>query len=263
MRFAISLIAGAGHCCFGIMFTLGLALVPVDSASGSELDICTLATTEPGVVARTGLYGEIVLENGTALRPADIWVSRSEEIIAPGTRVTYRKLTQSNDRWGRWPSRIMVQEMPEPVWLARRLVAQGKALVRPETAEHACIKELGAGEQTARTSRNGLWKDSGLPIDAETLAELTPQYGTFVVAEGLVHSVGVRKYQTYLNFGRRWNESLAVMMSKSLWTQATARSITAATLEGRQVRVRGVLQQQRGPTIRIERLDEIELLGDR
>lgn len=221
---------------------------------------CDMAAPLAGIVARGGPHGELVLADDTSLRPADLWIEGESAILPEGTPVTYRRAARAADRWGRWPARIMTASGG---WLERGLVAQGRALVRPETGEAGCIATLLAAETQARAASQGLWADGSRPLAADNLAKLLPKLGTYVVAEGLVRSVGVRQRQTYLNFGHRWSENLAVAMTKTLWTQAAARSITAPVLEGRRVRVRGVLESGSGPFIRIGRLDEIELLGDR
>lgn len=221
--------------------------------SGARPD-CGIGGDLAGIVARGGPHGELVLTDGTSLRPADLWIAGDGAVLPAGTAVTYRRVARSPDRWGRWPARIAVADAQAPGWLAHRLVADGRALVRPETAEAGCIAALLAAEaQAGRAER----------LPADDLATLSRRYGTFVVAEGLIHSVGVRERLTYLNFGQRWSENLAVAMTKSLWTQAASRSMTAPDLEGRRVRVRGVLERGSGPIIRIGRLDEIELVGDR
>lgn len=234
--------------------------------AGTAGSACGMAVTTSerlaGTVARGGAHGELVLTDGTSLRPADLWIEDRDALVPEGTPVTYRRVARAPDRWGRWAARIGIATVPGSS-LEYGLVAEGRALVRPETGETDCILALLAAETQARAARHGLWADGARLLPANDFAKLSQAYGTYVVAEGFVRNVGVRERLTYLNFGRRWSENLAVAMTKTLWTQAASRSITAPVLEGRRVRVRGVLERGSGPIIRIGRLDEIELLGDR
>lgn len=233
-----------------------------DGKSEAAAGDCKRAHTASATVSGSGPYGAIVLADGTMLRPADVWIAGDAVVLERGTQVHYHLVARSPDRWGRWPARLAVIGAGDD-WLERRLVLEGRALVRPETGAGPCIEALLAAEVSARAASRGIWNDVARPVPADRLDALSPHYGTFLVTEGFVRTVGVRERQTYLNFGRRWNESLAVVMSKSLWTQAASRSMTASALEGKRVRVRGVLERGAGPTIRIGRLDEIEVLGER
>lgn len=246
-----------------IILAIVLPAAPVPAKDRAVEPTCDVAMTLTGTVARGGPHGEVVLSDGTSLRPADLWIEDGGAILPEGAHVTYRRAARSADRWGRWPARIMLTEAGSAEWLGQRLVSEGRALVRPESAEAGCIGTLLKAEVQARTASRGIWADGSHPVAADNLARLSQKVGTYVVAEGFVHTVGVRARQTYLNFGRRWTENLTVAMPKSLWTQAASRSMTAPILEGRRLRVRGVLERGSGPMIRLGRLDEIELLGDR
>ena len=64
----------------------------------------------------------------------------------------------------------------------------------------------------------------------------------------------------YVNFGRRWTEDFTVTISKRNERFFVAQGIAPKTLQGRHVRVRGVVEKRGGPWIEAIRPEQIELL---
>jgi hypothetical protein len=61
----------------------------------------------------------------------------------------------------------------------------------------------------------------------------------------------------YLNFGRYYTRDFSVMLLKR---NAARFAFMAKDLEGRRIRVRGVVEMRRGPFIEAERPEQIELI---
>jgi hypothetical protein len=114
-------------------------------------------------------------------------------------------------------------------------------------------------EDTAREKRLGLWRDSVL--QATDGPALRAREGRFAVVEGRIRHVGERSARTYLDFVGRGEDGLTVMVSKRTWRMMRDRGLSAASLEGRRVRVRGILEVWRGPTLEAN-ADAVEILSE-
>ena len=60
----------------------------------------------------------------------------------------------------------------------------------------ACARRLLALEAAARLARRGGWSESGFVVAAARPDSLSPQYGHFVIFQGIVRSVGTRRDRT-------------------------------------------------------------------
>jgi hypothetical protein len=74
-----------------------------------------------------------------------------------------------------------------------------------------------------------------------------------------VISVGERRERTYLNFGRDWSKDFSVTIPRRIWRVLKERGIDATTLQGREVRVRGIIEVRRGPTLELTVPETLEL----
>jgi endonuclease YncB( thermonuclease family) len=169
-------------------------------------------------------------------------------------------LAAAPDRWGRHAARV-IRGGPEPLDLAHGLLEEGLALVDPGPLDILCRPELLALEETARARRLGLWAGSGYnPAAASDLEGLRGRIGRFSLVEGVVRSVGERPQRTYLNFGPDWGTDFTVTIPKRLWGRMQERGITAASLRGRRLRVRGLIEEWRGPSLELSAAELLELL---
>jgi len=160
------------------------------------------------------------------------------------------------DRWGR--AHLDAVAADGTVDLAGGLVAAGLALVDAGERDSLCRPGLLAMEAGARAAGRGLWREA--EEKAEDGATLRTRLGRFVVARGTILWVGERARRTYLDFARRGADGLTVTMSKRTWRQVQERGLSAATLRGRVVRVRGIVEIWRGPTLDVASADMIEVL---
>lgn len=182
---------------------------------------------------------------------------------------------------------------PEAMDLAAGLVAGGLAEVDAGERDSLCRPALLAVEAGARSQRLGLWSQGRPEVrDGPALRE---RIGRFVVAEGTVLWVGERARRTYLDFARKGENGLTVTVSKRTWRQLQERGLQrpvfrdtdgqdvvgqdaggrgaggrgadgktpaprATAWRGRHLRVRGILEAWRGPTLDIASADMIEVL---
>jgi hypothetical protein len=66
-----------------------------------------------------------------------------------------------------------------------------------------------------------------------------------------------------LNFGSDWTSDFTIIIPKRAWTDMAARGIDAATLKGRRVRARGILEGWQGAALRIAVPEMIEVLDEK
>lgn len=168
------------------------------------------------------------------------------------------------DRYGRIVARAVIETAEGPVWLEAALVEAGLALANLAPGETQCLAALTAAEDRGRRERRGLWAADPGPIVAATEHDaISGLRGRFVLVEGRVFSVGVRDYATFLDFGRSWKEDLAAVIPKSERAKLEARVGPAQSLKGKLVRIRGFLDPEGAPRLRVTMAEAIEVLGDR
>ncbi|MCJ2110313.1 pentapeptide repeat-containing protein [Methylobacterium sp. E-025] len=161
------------------------------------------------------------------------------------------------DRWGRL--RIdALSEADGPVDLAGDLVGAGLAQVDAGEGDALCRPGLLAVEEAARTAGLGLWHQPSL--EASDGPGPRAAAGRFVVVQGTISHVGERPSRTYLDFAARGEDGLTVTVSKRTWRRMREHGLSADRLKNARVRVRGVVEIRRGPTLDIAVPETIEVL---
>lgn len=180
-----------------------------------------------------------------------------------GAAVAVAALADEPDRWGRLPAIVEAESEGGPLDLGRGLVAAGLALVDAGEADRLCQPGLLAAEARARAFRLGLWRDDGYkPVAASDLDTLVRRIGRFALVEGRIRSVGERARRTYLNFGADWSRDLTITIPQRVWASLRERGVSAASLRGRRVRARGLVEEWRGPAITIMAPEMLEILDE-
>jgi hypothetical protein len=107
-----------------------------------------------------------------------------------------------------------------------------------------------------------LWRaGSDVLIEAEDMERLRALLGHYALVQGVVRSVGERRERTYLNFGARWTEDFTITIPKRTWAIMRERGLTPASLRGKRVRGRGMLEEWQGVAMEITSADMLEVLG--
>ncbi|MGH1587781.1 pentapeptide repeat-containing protein [Methylobacterium phyllosphaerae] len=250
------------------LVTAALAAASTPSAWAAQRTggaACAAGPARVEVVAGIGPRGEIRLESGArAVLDSLRWPDAPEAAAAAqawlearrGARVTVVPRGQA-DRWDRERADILTDA--EDGDLAGALIAAGLAFADANEADALCRPALRLAEAAARRRGLGFWQEP-LPA-AQDGAALRARAGHFVVVEGRVRHVGERGARTYLDFAARGTDGLTVTVSKRTWRMMRARGLSAASLEGRRVRVRGLLEVWRGPTLEAA-ADAIEMLEE-
>ena len=245
-----------------VLVALGAAM-PAHAASGTAE--CRPGPARTEILDGIGLRGEIRLASGArVVLDSLLWPDTPEPAEAARVWLEARRGDSlvvvprgQTDRWGRERADIQVAETG--IDLAGGLIAAGLAFADANEHDSLCRPALRTVEDTAREKRLGLWRDSVL--QATDGPALRAREGRFAVVEGRIRHVGERSARTYLDFVGRGEDGLTVMVSKRTWRMMRDRGLSAASLEGRRVRVRGILEVWRGPTLEAN-ADAVEILSE-
>ncbi|UOK72264.1 thermonuclease family protein [Ancylobacter polymorphus] len=237
---------------------------------------CLPAPLARGHVAEVTATGDLVLHDGSVLRPAGLAGGGAGKAVswraALAGRVAGREIAfaagPARDRYGRRTALIADPVAPvvapvvaeEPPTVQQALLREGVAVVRPEDAVLACLPAWLAAEAEARRAQRGLWRQ--LPLAAANIAALRAQQGRFTIVAGYILDVGKTARVDYLNFGRVWRQDMTGRVEAEGQASLAARGLASADLAGRLVRLRGTLFEAGGPAITVRRAEQIELAGD-
>ncbi len=180
------------------------------------------------------------------------------EAILAGRNVTLKKLGPDADRYGRVVAHVFVEN--QELSAQQQMLSQGFARVASDVGSQACAAALLAIEKTARRDGAGLWRDSHYAVErADNPAKVLAERGRFALVEGRVLSVRERHGTIYLNFGRRWSKDFTVTVAKRNESAFAGAGIALKKLAGRNIRVRGFIEERGGPWIEAAHPEQIEL----
>jgi hypothetical protein len=91
-------------------------------------------------------------------------------------------------------------------------------------------------------------------------AAILAHKGRFTLVEGHVLSVRGSGATIYVNFGRRWTHDFTVTILRRNRALFSAAGMEPEHLQGRWVRVRGVVEERGGPLIAAVAPEQIELI---
>jgi endonuclease YncB( thermonuclease family) len=205
------------------------------------------------------------LDDGREVRLAAIEIpfAKMEEAailaaVSEGRKVRLEGPEDGPDRYGRQTA--FVHTDGTGTSLQAELLGRGAALYDGSVTEAGCARELRAAEAAARNGRLGLWADPTAIKNAEKPDDIAAAVGQFAVIEGKAQSVRQSGTTFYVNFGRRWTEGFAATISRRMIAPMEAAGMAPKALEGRRIRVRGVVERRIGPRIDIVRVGQIELV---
>jgi len=172
-----------------------------------------------------------------------------------GQRVGVAELGLALDRWGR---RIVDLIDDKGGSLALDLVLRGLARVRSEPESASCDAERLEAESAARAAGEGVWARADAVIDAGDAAGLAAADGRFVFVSGTVRRVGGTSAKVYLELAQA--RGFAVVVVRKAEPRFRRAGLDLASLTGRKLLVRGVLDISFGPRIEVADPSMIELL---
>ena len=148
-------------------------------------------------------------------------------------------------------------------WLQAELVEAGAARVMRHADNRAGMAELLAIEARARAAGRGLWSERQFAVRDPDPDALAQDEGSLQLVEGrIVEATRLRNGRLYLNFGSDYRTDFTVSVEAADMPAFEAAGLDAAMLESRRVRVRGWVEMDNGPMIRIDHPERIEVLED-
>jgi hypothetical protein len=247
---------------------VGMILAAIVSAAGGASraladDACTARPVEVQGVESTG---DLRLRDGTLIALSGVELPAGDaRTLAEIADLTGRGDVSlagegPSDRYHRIHATVMLAGGLSLQW---KLVAGGLARVRVLPGEHPCGENLLDAEKAARIGHLGLWAGHEYAIWRADDPSLPGQIGLYALVQGRVVSVGAGSRIVFLDFGRNWRHDFTVMVAASEADRFAAAGKKLESLANRTIRVRGVVEENNGPAIRVDSPDAIEVLdGD-
>lgn len=246
----------------GVFAAFALLFATVAQAEDSNCKLVPIGTGHIRAVidGRTA-----ALTDGRELRLLGIEVTEQAkpalEQRVLGREVGLFKLGADGDRYGRIMAIITVPpETGIEHSVQKALLAEGNARVSANIGDRNCAAALLSAENAARKAGLGLWADPSYVMrQAGNPEGILAVRGRFAVVEGKVVSVREAGGTIYVNFGRRWSEDFTVTVNKRDERKFAAEGLDLKKLEGRTVRIRGVIEERGGPWIEAAHPAQIEI----
>jgi endonuclease YncB( thermonuclease family) len=249
----------------------GLALVGGAAAGGDcvarpaapaevadVLDGDTLTLTDGSIVRLAGVEAPKRLPGQAAgTEPGSATAARSAlRALALGREVSVQEVG-GRDRYERVAAILTLSDGRS---LQEAMVGRGMA--RIHGADPCLPKALGSLESAARQARLGMWADPDFAVRDAADPSLRTQKGLYQLVEGRIVSVGRGTRLVFLNFGKDWKRDFTVTVATDLATRLAPGGDPVNAFSGKRVIVRGVVEDNGGPQIRVTDESGIEILGD-
>ncbi len=199
-----------------------------------------------GTFRLTGIRQDFVL--------ADIVIGEIGDILnLPTAKLSLYSQSRDLDRYGRQP----VHAFYNGRWIQQDILRRGGALTFMETNHENCRNALLDAESKNTARKGNYWRAKGIKFRATELDLLSEKSGHFVLVTGVVRSIGDRSRRLYLNFGENWAHDFTVSIAKQGAGKFKGSMGFLTQLKGKKVQVRGVLENNQGPLIRV--IDETQI----
>lgn len=262
-----------------VVLALAVALTMRDAHAQAPQD-CGGGSEAPGVVARVLDGRSFLLTDGREVRLAAIetalLVPGDEDEVRVGAAraaktalealVSHREVgliasAAGPDRYGRLIAYAFIRTASGKALVQHELVATGHALVSPAPVAATCRIYLRNAEREARIGSLGLWGDSYYAVKhAANLADVLAEQGRFALVHGKVTSVRESSGIVYVNFGQRRSEQFTVTIIKRNERIFAGSGLTPGALAGRDVEVRGWVEERGGPAMEVVRPEQVEIV---
>ncbi len=241
----------------------GLALpASLSACGGADLDQLTAGPRAKVATVRSG--DSLTLDGGQVVRLAGIEAPYGQAIYAAeasaalsdraagqGVELFYGGARQ--DPYGRILAHVRLQRSGQ--WLQKAMLEQGAARVRTYADNRALARPMLDAEARARKDRRGLWTLLAYQVRLPEEAAVSP-FG-FQLVEGRVTDVKSTDYGLTVDL-ERW---VRADIAPSAQAQFAAAGVTAQSLTGKLIRVRGELRPGGGGALMaLDHPEQIERL---
>jgi endonuclease YncB( thermonuclease family) len=247
--------------CAGTLLLAGLGIPCADAAP-----TCASEPIGEGRIAAVIDARTIRLDDGRVIRLAGLAAPaerpNADEVLSRhiGAEVLLHSDNEAPDRYGRQHAVVYVGDSQTSLQVS--LLSAGAAVYDGALEAAGCREEFAASEAKARADSSGVWAATpAVMLSSDDPGEILTRIGQFVIVEGQVRSVRQAGGTHYLNFGRRWTQGFSVTIPNRSAALFEAAGLSLRTLEGRKVRVRGIIDARTGPRLEVSRATQIELAG--
>ena len=183
------------------------------------------------------------------------------EDIALGRHVRLRHGGAETDRHGRTLAHVFVKDDAE-FWVQRAMLACGMARVYSFPDNRAVLQPLFAAEAVARAERVGIWADPDYRVRlAARRADFVGRAGRYELVEGRVTGAERAAGGLTFSFGRASREDFAAVMDMRALRLVAEDGRDPSRLVGMLVRLRGWIEGEDAPRLRLTHPEQIEVLA--
>ncbi len=167
------------------------------------------------------------------------------------------------DRYDRAIAQVYRAGEGEDSWVQADMVSAGLARVLTHPGNRQAAAPLLQLEAQARAAGAGLWGNPAHRVRDTHPDALAQDIGSVQLVQGRVVEVTrLRSGRTYINFGLDYRTDFTVVVEAGDEAAFEEAGRPLAELEGRSVRVRGWIEAENGPLMRIDHPERIEWLDE-
>jgi len=243
---------------------LGLGLVAAMLAGCSSGALDGLPQGREGLVTAVLSGDTIALDGSETVKLAGIAAPKGDAPYADAARDVLDRLVRGRrvvlffggarkDALGRTVAQV--QDAETRRWIEGALLDAGAARVRTSVDDRTPAAPMLAREAAARGARRGLWT---IPMyEVRLPAELGYDDGGFTVLEGRAVRVGEGRGAVYVDFSEDWRSAVSLSIPAAALRDFRTAGLDVFGLQGRLIRVRGVLRNNR---LTVDHPEQIEAL---
>ncbi len=235
-----------------IVACAGVILAPFGLSACGDQGLDQLAAGPRAKVGAVRSGDSVALEGGQVVRLAGIEAPYGEAQYAPEARLALSDLVLGQtvelfyggarqDALGRTLAHLRLERGGQ--WVQKALLEQGAARVRTYADNRALARPMLDAEARARRAKRGLWTLLAYRVRLPEEAAVDP-FG-FQLVEGRVSDFQDRGYGLILDL-EHW---LSAQIAPRAQAQFAAAGLTAETLKGKLIRVRGDLRPGSGAAL--------------
>jgi micrococcal nuclease len=185
------------------------------------------------------------------------WLSR--ELVGQNVQLAYDGLRR--DRFNRALAQIYVRRGDTLHWVQAEMVEAGIARVYSHADNFRATTQLLLLENDARQASRGLWAEASNAVRGTNPDALAQDIGSVqIVAGRVIDATRLSSGRVYLNFGNNYRTDFTVVVESRDMALFEEGGLDLTSLETRNVRVRGWIDEENGPIMRLDHPERIEVL---